>query len=96
MADPDANAAPPPNLRVADSESKECGNCEHYQRGRCELPVLKDFVLPVDDSWVCDDWKAGGTDTNDQFKGKNLGEAEREALVRVRAHTRAKSASPTK
>lgn len=94
MADADAQNAPkpPPNLRVANDESRECGNCSYYKRGRCELPILKDFVLPVSDEWVCDDWKAGGTDTDNQpFQGKNLSDAEREARIRVRAHSRGRA-----
>jgi hypothetical protein len=96
MADADAKNAPqpPPNLRVANSEDRECGNCQHYQRGRCELPILKNFVLPVNDEWVCDDWKAGGTDADDgPMPGSNLKDAERNAFISVRAHQRAK-ASP--
>jgi hypothetical protein len=92
MANPDAKGVPkpPPNLRVSDDENKECGNCSYYKSGRCTLPVPPYNNLPVVDEWVCDEWKAGGSDP-DAFQGKNLGEAEQEALVRVRAHTRSRS-----
>lgn len=68
MANPDAKGgpAPPPNLRVSDTEDRECDSCAHYQRGRCELPVLKDFVLPVDGEWLCDGYSKGRNDPDDQ------------------------------
>lgn len=97
--DPDAKGGPepPPNLRVAESEAKECGNCQHYQRGHCDLPVLKNFVLPVNDSWVCDEWAKGGTDADaGETPAHDLKGAERNALIRVREHTRAPAASSQK
>lgn len=90
MADPDAQGAPkpPPNLKVADTEGQECGNCSYYKEGMCGMCTLYSNLC-VDDSWVCDSWKSGGTDTEDQpFRGKNLSDAEAEARIRVRAHSR--------
>jgi hypothetical protein len=90
MADPDAQAAPkpPPNLRVADDENRECDNCSHYQRGKCVLYSS----LPVDGEWVCDSWEKGTAQGDDApFKGKNLSEAEAEARIRVREHTRGRA-----
>ena len=79
MADPDAKGAPkpPPNLRVATDEAKECEVCAHFDRGKC---VLYNH-LPVDDEWVCDSFKKGdGTDTDDDGpEPKNLREAEQKA-----------------
>jgi len=80
---------PPPNLRVAEDENRECDNCTYYSRGRC----TQYSNLPVDGEWVCDTWKqgseSGADDTEDKpFDGKNLKEADAEARVRVREHFR--------
>ena len=76
---------PPPNLRVSDSEVRECGSCKYYQHGRCTHADYN--MLPVVDEWVCDSWAKGSqtdTDADDQPEPKNL----REATVRVREHFR--------
>ena len=49
----EAPPEPPPNLRVATDENKECDVCTYDVRGRCS----KYSNLPVDDEWVCDAFK---------------------------------------
>src|SRR5215475_6622066 len=44
---------PPPNLRVATDENKECDVCEYYDRGKC----TKYSRLPVDGEWTCDSFE---------------------------------------
>jgi hypothetical protein len=83
----EATPSPPPNLRVATDENRECDTCTHFSRGKC----TKYNNLPVDDEWICDSWVKGSqqdTDTDQPFTGKSLKEANTEALVRVRAHSR--------
>ena len=91
MANPDAKGVPkpPPNLRVSDDENRECDSCTHYQRGKCALYNS----LPVDGEWVCDSYAPSGVRDPDDVPGKNLRDAERNALVRVREHTRSRAAA---
>ena len=93
---PDVESAeppdPPPNLRVATDENRECDTCRFDTRGRC----TKYSNLPVDDEWVCDSWVKGSqsdSDTDQPFNGKSLQAANNEALVRVRAHNRRRAAA---
>ena len=88
MAAPD----PPPNLRVAESDAKDCGNCEYYTDvavGHCS----KYSNLPVNAGWLCDSWEAdtdkSGPDADDkpvprEQQAKTLSDAR----VKVREHFR--------
>jgi hypothetical protein len=86
--------APPPNLRVADDESRECDTCKHDKDGKCTL--YSD--LPVNDEWVCDDWAKGSKpDDDSDIPASEQASNLRDASVRVRAHfRRRKTASPQK
>jgi hypothetical protein len=89
MADSPSAPKPPPNLRVADSESRECDNCSHYSRGKC----VKYSNLPVDGEWLCDSWEKGSQEDPDKPDAEPVPVSEqarttREAGVRVRAHFR--------
>lgn len=97
MAEPDVKAAPkpPPNLRVASDESRECEVCSHFDRGRC---VLYNH-LPVDDEWVCDSFAKGDkADTDDDGpEPKNLRQAEQKAhRLRRKARSQADEESSEK
>lgn len=63
MANADAKGAPkpPPNLRIAGDEAKECDSCKHFVRGKCS----EYSNLPVDDEWVCDSWAKGSPDDDE-------------------------------
>lgn len=94
MANPDAKGAPkpPPHLRVSDDESRECDSCTHFERGKC---ALYDY-LPVDDEWVCDDWKKGSQtddDEPDDEPSVNRSGTMDEARTRVREHFRRRRAA---
>ena len=89
MADSPSAPKPPPNLRVAADESRECDNCTFYARGKC----VKYSNLPVDGEWLCDSWEKGSQTDSDTDDSKAVPVAEqarttREAGVRVRAHFR--------
>jgi hypothetical protein len=40
----------PPNLRMADSGTRLCGNCQYFQ-GMCRM-----YDYPVNSGQVCDSW----------------------------------------
>lgn len=88
MAVPDTDAttapAPPPNLRASTEESRECGNCTFYDNVHC----TKFSPLCVDDEWVCDAWKAGGKDTDNQPPAHTVRQAGKGALARLSARSR--------
>lgn len=80
-----ADNGPPPNLRVAPTDQRDCGDCAHYKTtGEC----VKYPPACVAEGWLCNgfDPKSG----SGVFKGRTLAEARDEAYVRVRAHTRRK------
>jgi hypothetical protein len=82
MADP---PKPPPNLKVATDEARECDTCKYDERGKCTLYSN----LPVDDEWVCDDWVKGSKpDTDSDIPTDQQAKTTREASVRVREHFR--------
>jgi hypothetical protein len=77
----DQGPAPPPNLRTAPDEDKECGNCVYYDNVHCtRFPPLC-----VDDEWLCDAWKAGGKDTEpgEPTGAKTVRDAGKETLARL-------------
>jgi hypothetical protein len=83
-ADTDVSPAAPPNLRAAEDESKECGNCVYFDRTHC----TKFPPLCVSDEWVCDAWRAGGKDTDEgpaPPAAKTIRDAQRIALAHARA-----------
>jgi hypothetical protein len=80
----DQGPPPPPNLRTASEEDRECSNCVYYDNVHC----TKFSPLCVDDEWVCDAWRAGGKDTDDQpvrTAAHTIREAHRVALTHARA-----------
>ena len=82
--DTDVTPAPPPSLRAATEENRECGNCVYFDTTHC----TKFPPLCVSDEWVCDAWKAGGKDTDDGPPAHTVRQAGRGALARINARSR--------
>jgi hypothetical protein len=86
MAVAEQGTTPPPNLRTASEEDKECGNCVFYDNVHC----TKFPPLCVDDEWVCDAWKAGGKDTDEEpaSSAHSVRQAGKQALANLRPRGR--------
>jgi hypothetical protein len=69
---------------MSSDEAKECGSCVYFDHTHC----TKFPPLCVNDEWVCDAWRAGGKDTDDQPAppaAHTIREAQRISLAHARA-----------